>query len=101
MRFEKLQGSQVSLAEIIRILALIEAPPNLRDTPQPGDRRDKPFDQWFDGGAICNPTGGASEYALDDGVHVRGRGLGPRLWLQIEWPDGRSVTVEQGSDNAN
>ena len=95
------RNNKVSLDELVRILVLIASPPNLRHKPQPGDCQDRHFDAWFDGGAIVMPTGGMSEYWFDDGIWVGWAGLAPRLGIKIKWPDGRAVTLNQGSDHAD
>lgn len=94
MRIDKWSANQIPLAELVRVLSLMSSPPNVRRRPQPGDRQDRHFDQWFDGGAMVTPTGGVSEYHFDDGVLGKWLGLSPRLYVNIRWPDGRAVTIE-------
>lgn len=98
MRTDRWGKNQVPPGELARVLMLISSPPNPRHRPQPGDRQDRHFDKWFDGGAIVMPTGGAMEYHFDDGVWAAWAGFSPRLDLKIRWPDGRAVTIEQGPD---
>ncbi|HLF84936.1 MAG TPA: hypothetical protein VI837_12245 [Blastocatellia bacterium] len=66
--------NRVTNDELLRVLMLICSPPNQRRRPQPGDRQDRHFDYWFDGGAIFAPTGGAIEYHFDDGVWAASQG---------------------------
>ena len=98
MKIDRWLVNQMSPGEVARVLTVISSPPNVRSRPLPGDRQDRHFGAWFDGGGIIMPTGGASEYVFDDGLRVSWAGLSPRLELRIVWPDGRSVRVEQVSD---
>ena len=103
-RFEAWSKHQVPCGAIAHILTVISAPPNHRYQPQPGDRRDLEFCQWFDGGAIAIPTGGAFEYHFDDGVLAKQYGFSPNgdfsleMHVEIRWPDGRVVRIDQQSD---
>ncbi len=94
-QFKRRYQHKIGLDELVRILTLVNSPPGFRSSPRPGDRRDQHFDSWFDGGAITGETGGMSEYWFADGVRLDWAGLAPRLFLKIEWPDGRSVRIEQ------
>lgn len=90
----------IGLGELVRILTLVDSPPGFRDLPRPGDQRDKHFDAWFDGGAITAHTGGLSEYWFADGVRLDWAGLAPLLLMEVEWPDGRRVTISQTDPTA-
>ena len=94
-------GKQVALPELARIVTLMSSPPNLRNKPGPGDRRDRHYDDWFDGGAIAQTTGGPTEYYFDDGVIAKWFWSTPRLELMIQWPDGLSVQIRQAADSRN
>ena len=98
MRTDQWSTNQISLGELARVLSLMNSPPNVRRRPQPGDRQDRHFDQWFDGGAIATPTGGGTEYHFDDGILGTWLGLSPRLYVSVRWPDGRAVRIKQESD---
>jgi len=98
-QFDRMDQKKVALGELVRILSLVDSPPNLRSTPQPGDLGR--FDAWFDGGAIdLGQTGGLTEYRFADGVRVDWAGLWPRLEAKVEWPDGRIVKIMQEADPA-
>jgi hypothetical protein len=78
----------------------MSAPPNLRHRPEPGDRRERQFSEWFDGGAVVVPTGGPNEYHFDDGVQAMWFWHSATLQIKIRWPDGRVVRIEQELDQS-
>jgi hypothetical protein len=88
-------SDRVSAVEVEEILRCIVAPPNRRETPTEGDLQGE-FDFWFDGGAYL-PMTGSSEYVFANGI--RARVAGPVPWLNIEilFPDGRRVDIQQRS----
>jgi hypothetical protein len=90
-------GNAIPLSDLVGILALVAAPPNLRRQPRGADRTDRDFEEWFDGGGIFRVTGGATHYVLDNGTDVKVYGFAPGLRVVVEFPDGRSVTIEQAS----
>lgn len=97
-RIEILATNTIPLGKLARMLAQMDSPPNHRRVALTGDRRDRHYDAWFDGGAIVTPTGGPTEYWFDDGARATMPELSPRLGVEIEWPDGRAVSIKQGAD---
>jgi hypothetical protein len=93
--------NQVPCNSLARVLTMLGAPPTRRHQPQPGDRQDRPFVEWFDGGGLVSPTGGPNEYYFNDGVRADWHWHSPRLHIEIRWPDGRVVRVDQQSDLAD
>ncbi len=98
MNLQEALANQIAISEVCRVLGLITTRPNTRHQPQPGDRQDRYFQIWFDGGASYSVTGGATTYVLDDGVEAVHGVWSSRLSVTIRWPDGRSVKVSQESD---
>ena len=58
--------NRVNEASLVRILAAIAQPPNLRDRPLDDDPKGD-FDQWFEGGTVRFLTG-STEYQFSDGT---------------------------------
>ena len=97
MRITQWQENQEVLVALTKVLTLVSNPPNVRHQPQEGDRRDRYFDDWFDGGAVHAETGGSTFYLLDDGTRVEWNGWTPGLHLTIHLPSGRLIHVGQES----
>lgn len=76
------------MSEVIRVLSLIDALPGRRTVPRPSDFGLSPpdgsgrFTAWFDGGGICESTGGATQYVFTDGATAM-------RWTDMSSPDGR------------
>lgn len=91
--------NRVSEEQVARVLQLMAAPPNRRDSPRAGDLPGQ-FDFWFDGGAGRIVTGWTT-YHFSDGTRAS-HGTTLYLSVSIEFPDGRRVEVRQtsGLDNS-
>ncbi len=88
---------RVAEGDVARILALIDAPPNRRSSPAPGDPEGFAF--WFDGGACMQHTG-SEHYRFADGTTAVRAAPIPWLWVTITFPNGESVTITQVRDPA-
>lgn len=84
--------ARVSFDDIARVLTLISARPNERNTPRPEDAIGD-FDGWFDGGAFRAVTG-YTDYLFVDGTHARVATL-PYLNLALKMPNGASIMLSQ------
>ena len=84
---------RVSEAEVARILLLIATEPNRRTKPRHGDPK-RPFDYWFDGGAVSMLTQHI-RYLCGDGTTAH-RELSPQhLRLTIVFANHETVTITQ------
>jgi len=88
--------SRISEEAVARILGLIATMPNKRDTPLGGDL-EGPYDFWFDGGA-CRTITGWNEFRFQDGTLAQVGSCNPILSVDIRFPDGRRVRVQQEGD---
>jgi hypothetical protein len=86
---------RVGERELARVLELVETQPNRRDRPLPEDL-DGDFDYWFDGGA-CRVLTGWQESEFFDGTVVQLAAPVPALSLEVRFPDGRRVRIQQES----
>ncbi len=84
---------RVSEETVSRILWSIHAPPNRRDRPRPGDVPGE-YSFWFDGGA-CQVITGSTRYVFADGT-TASVAVMPQLMVAIRFPDGETVTIQQG-----
>ncbi len=79
--------------DVARILTAIGAPPNWRTEPMPGDLTGA-YDAWFDGGAVQIGTG-VTRYCFADGTVALTSAAMPTLSINIRFPDGRTIAIEQ------
>lgn len=84
---------RVAEARVAEILRLIAAPPGLRRQAAAGDLPGD-FDFWFNGGAGRQHTGSA-HYEFTDGTKAMVARPASWLWVEIVFPDGKSVQVVQ------
>ena len=86
-------ASRIREIDVAAVLATIDAPPNVRSRPLPGDLVGD-FDQWFDGGALRIGTG-VTTFFFANGIQAYTSPAMPHLSLAIRFPDGRTVHIEQ------
>jgi hypothetical protein len=85
----------LEIPTVIRLLSVIQSPPNLRARPWPGDLEGD-FHEWFDGGAIKHVTGW-NEYHFVDGTLAVITGV---LSLQVDarLPGGAYLSIREETE---
>jgi hypothetical protein len=86
-------GRRVQEEEVARIIGLIAALPNLRDSPEEGDIVGD-YHAWFDGGAVRYDTG-SKTYSFVDGTTAWVVAPAPWLRIEMELSSGERVVVAQ------
>jgi hypothetical protein len=93
VRFEQFMRNRVSEEAVARVLGLVAALPNRREVPLVDDPKGD-FDFWFDGGT-CRMITGYNEFRFLDGTIAQVGSCNPLLSVNIRFPDGRRVLVQQ------
>ena len=78
------------ISKVGRVLTLMSAPPNHRNSPLAHDVRGD-FDIWFDGGAVKHETG-FSTWTFTDGTTATII-VSPRIGVSITLAGGRAICV--------
>jgi hypothetical protein len=85
--------NRVTEGVVARILHLIATVPNQREAPAVGDLEGE-YDYWFDGGA-CREHTGSMNFVFQDGTIATVVAPVPWLGLDIQFRDGRRVSIRQ------
>jgi len=93
VRLEQFMRNRISEEAVARVLGLLAALPNRRGVPLADDPKGD-FDFWFDGGA-CQMITGYNEFRFLDGAIAQVGSCNPLLSVDIQFPDGRRVLVQQ------